>query len=159
FDRPLPYQGGPQRHFQRAESSAYWGREIGLLYTHAHLRYAEAMARYGDGEAFFLALRQANPIGIRALVPSARLRQACCYASSSDADFSDRYQAAARYDEVRRGAVALEAGWRVYSSGPGIFVRLVRECLLGLRLGRSRLVIDPVLPRGLDGLRARVPLA
>jgi cellobiose phosphorylase len=44
FDRPLPYRGGLQRHFQRAETSAYLGREIGLMYTHAHLRYAEAMA-------------------------------------------------------------------------------------------------------------------
>ena len=33
------------------------------MYTHAHLRYAEAMAHLGDAEAFFLALRQANPGG------------------------------------------------------------------------------------------------
>jgi cellobiose phosphorylase len=55
--------------------------------------------------------------------------------------------------------VAVEGGWRVYSSGAGIAVRLVRECLLGLRLRRSELGIDPVLPRALDGLRARVEIA
>ena len=32
FDRPLPYHGGLQRHFQRAESASFFGREIGLMY-------------------------------------------------------------------------------------------------------------------------------
>jgi cellobiose phosphorylase len=159
FDRPLPYRGGVARRFQRAETSSFFGREIGLMYTHAHLRYAEAMARLGDADAFFLALRQANPVGLRDAVKNARLRQSNCYSSSSDAAFADRYQAAARYDEVKTGAVAVEAGWRVYSSGAGIAFRLVRECLLGLALERSRLVIDPVLPRSLDGLRATVEIA
>ena len=36
--------------FQRAEASTFFGREIGLMYMHAHLRYAEALARVGDGE-------------------------------------------------------------------------------------------------------------
>ena len=158
FDRPFPYRGGLQRRFQRAESSTFFGREIGIMYTHAHLRYAEAMAHLGDAEAFFLALRQANPVGLREVVPSARLRQANCYTSSSDADFADRYQASERYDAVRTGAVAVEGGWRVYSSGAGTAVRLLRECLLGLRPRRSELGIDPVLPRSLDGLRAEVEL-
>ena len=159
FDRPLPYHGGVQRRFQRAESSPYFGREIGLLYTHAHLRYAEAMAHLGDGDAFVQALRQANPVGLRDAVPNARLRQANCYTSSSDAEFADRYDASARYESVRTGGVAVEGGWRVYSSGAGIAVRLVRECLLGLRLRRSSIGIDPVLPRSLDGLTARVEIA
>ena len=159
FDRPFLYRGGLQRHFQRAETSTFFGREIGIMYTHAHLRYAEAMAHLGDAEAFYLALRQANPVGLRDAVPNTRLRQANCYTSSSDADFADRYEAAARYDEVRSGAVAVEGGWRVYSSGAGIAVRLIRECLLGVRLWRSALRIDPVLPRLLDELRAQVALA
>jgi cellobiose phosphorylase len=158
FDRPFPYRGGLQRRFQRAESSTFFGREIGIMYTHAHLRYAEAMAHLGEAEAFFLALRQANPVGLRDVVPNARLRQANCYTSSSDADFADRYQASERYDAVRTGAVAVEGGWRVYSSGAGIALRLVRECLLGLRLRRSELGVDPVLPRSLDGLCAGVEL-
>lgn len=154
FDRPIAYRGGVQTRFQRAETSSFFGREIGLLYTHAHLRYAEAMAHLGEADAFFLALRQANPVGLREAVPSARLRQANCYTSSSDAVFADRFEASARYDAVRTGAVAVEGGWRVYSSGAGIFVRLVRERLLGLRLRRASLGVDPVLPRALDGLRA-----
>jgi cellobiose phosphorylase len=159
FDRPFRYRGGLQRHFQRAETSTFFGREIGLMYTHAHLRYAEAMAHLGDAEAFFLALRQANPAGLREVAPNTRLRQANCYASSSDADFPDRYAASERYEEVKTGTVAVEGGWRVYSSGAGIGVRLVRERLLGLRMRLATLGIDPVLPRSLDGLRARVELA
>jgi cellobiose phosphorylase len=158
FDRPLVYRGGIQRRFQRAETSTFFGREIGLMYTHAHLRWAEALAHLGDAAGFFEALRQANPVGLSDAVPNARLRQANCYTSSSDADFADRYQASQRYDDVRTGAVAVEGGWRVYSSGAGIAVRLVRERLLGLRLRRSELGVDPVLPRALDGLRAEVEL-
>ena len=158
FDRPLPYRGGLQRNFQRAETSTFFGREIGLMYMHAHLRWAEALAHLGDAEAAFHALRVANPIGLRDAVPNARLRQANCYTSSSDAVFADRYEATERYDAVRSGAVNVEAGWRVYSSGAGIAVRLVRERLLGLRLRHASLGIDPVLPRALDGLKARVML-
>ena len=70
FDRPMPYHGGPQRFFQRAESATFFGREIGLMYMHAHLRYAQALARIGEAERFFKALCQANPIGIRSIVPT-----------------------------------------------------------------------------------------
>jgi cellobiose phosphorylase len=159
FDRPFPYQGGPQRYFQRAESSTFFGREIGIMYTHAHLRFAEAMARYGDADAFLLALRKANPIALRSVVPSARPRQANCYYSSSDAAFLDRYQALAEYEKVKTGEVPVEGGWRVYSSGAGIALRLINECLLGIRRRKSTLVLDPVIPKSLDGLRADVELS
>jgi CRISPR-associated protein Csx3 len=128
------------------------------MYMHAHLRWAQALARLGDGAAAFHALRQANPVGLRDVVPNARLRQANCYVSSSDADFADRAEATARYDAVRSGAVGVEAGWRVYSSGAGIAVRLLREDLLGLRSRHASLCIDPVLPLQLDGLVAHTML-
>jgi cellobiose phosphorylase len=158
FDRPPSYQGGLQRQFQRAESSAFFGREVGLMYMHAHLRYAEALARYGDAEGFFEALRRATPIGIRSVVPAAAPRQANCYYSSSDAAVADRYEAAERYADVRAGRVALEGGWRVYSSGAGIAVRIVHHCFLGLRRGRAILGVDPAIPKALDGLCADVEL-
>ena len=129
------------------------------MYMHAHLRYAQAMAHYGDVEAFFLALRQANPIAIRAVVPSAALRQANCYYSSSDAAFAVRYAALADYDKVKTGAVALQGGWRIYSSGAGIAMRLIHQCFLGLRREKSVLCLDPVIPASLDGLQAEVELA
>jgi 1,2-beta-oligoglucan phosphorylase len=159
FDRPPPYRGGPQTYFQRAESSTFFGREIGIMYMHAHLRYAQAMARYGDVDAFFLALRQANPITIRSLVPAAALRQANCYYSSSDAAFADRYEALAHYDKVKTGTVPLEGGWRIYSSGAGIAMRLLHQHFLGLHREKALLRIDPVIPASLDGLQAESELA
>jgi cellobiose phosphorylase len=158
FDRPAQYHGGPMEVFQRAEASTFFGREIGIMYTHAHLRYAEALARHGDGEQLLKALSLANPIGMTERVPNAQPRQSTCYYSSSDARFADRYEAAAHYDEVMAGQVRLEGGWRVYSSGPGIFLRLVVECLLGVRHRGDLLEIDPVLAPALDGLQATVPL-
>ncbi|MES2657543.1 MAG: hypothetical protein V4689_02940 [Verrucomicrobiota bacterium] len=158
FDRPMAYHGGIQTNFQRAESASYFGREIGIMYMHAHLRYCEALARYGDADGFFLALSRLNPIAIRELVPSAGLRQANCYYSSSDAAFSDRYEAFEDYDKVNRGEVALEGGWRVYSSGAGIGVRLIMQCFLGLRVETTSLVVDPVIPPELDGLAAKLNL-
>jgi cellobiose phosphorylase len=117
------------------------------------------MARYGDADALLVALRKANPIALRSVVPSARPRQANCYYSSSDAAFLDRYQAVAEYDKVKTGEVPVEGGWRVYSSGAGIALRLINECLLGIRRRKSTLVLDPVIAKSLDGLRANVELS
>jgi 1,2-beta-oligoglucan phosphorylase len=159
FDRPMAYHGGLQVNFQRAESASYFGREIGIMYTHAHLRYCEALARFGDANGFFRALNQLNPIAIRELVATATSRQANCYYSSSDAAFKDRYQAFDEYDRVNKGEVSLEGGWRVYSSGAGIGVRLIMQCFLGLRVETESLIIDPVIPAALDGLMANLILA
>jgi cellobiose phosphorylase len=156
FDRPAAYRGGPMEVFRRAEAATFFGREIGLMYTAAHLRYAEALARYGDGDGLLAALALGNPIGLEERIPSAGRRQSSCYYSSSDAAFGDRYEAEAHYDRIRRGEVGLEGGWRVYSSGPGIFLRLVVESMLGIRRRGERVEIDPVLPRSLNGLKARI---
>ncbi len=158
FDHPMPYHGGPQRIFQRAESATFFGREIGLMYTHAHLRYAQALAHVGDAERFFRALCQANPIGIRAIVPTATLRQANCYYSSSDAAFADRYQASEEYDRVARGTIDLDGGWRVYSSGAGIALGLTLRRFLGLSCESQSFRVDPVIPTALDGLRVETVL-
>jgi cellobiose phosphorylase len=153
FDRPMPYHGGLQRLFQRAETATYFGREIGLMYMHAHLRYAQALAHVGEAERFFHALCQANPIGIRSIVPAATLRQANCYYSSSDAAFADRYQASEQYECIANGTIALEGGWRVYSSGAGIALGLIIRRFLGLSREAGALRVDPVIPATLDGLR------
>ena len=152
FDRPLRYTGGTMALFQRGESASYFGREIGLMYTHAHLRWAEALGRLGRGDALLHALRLANPIGLQALVPQAAPRQRNCYHSSSDAAFADRDTAWQHYAQIAQGTVVLEGGWRVYSSGAGIALRLVWQVLLGLVQQQHRLGIDPVLPATLDGL-------
>ena len=159
FDRPVRYAGGPMSVFQRAEASTFWGREIGLMYMHAHLRYAEALARVGDGAALLEALAKASPVGLDALVPQARPRQTSCYYSSSDGAFTDRYDAQDRYAALMAGEVPLEGGWRVYSSGPGLVLRLVTEVLLGVRRRGTDVELDPVLPPGSGELVATVPLA
>jgi len=159
FDAPLPYHGGLMTRFQRAESSSFFGREIGIMYMHAHLRWAQMLAHLGRAEAFFEALSLAHPILLHERVSAATPRQANCYYSSSDAAYADRYEAHAEYGRVSAGTVALDGGWRIYSSGPGIMLALVTSQLLGLRLEHDALVVDPVAPPSLAGLRARVPLA
>jgi cellobiose phosphorylase len=158
MDKPLRYHGGLQTIFQRAESSTYFGREIGLMYVHEHLRYAESQARMGKPEAFLRALRQAIPVDYQEIVPQGDVRQANCYYSSSDVMFTSRYQADARYGDVIAGRMPLKGGWRVYSSGPGIYVALVLSRLFGLRIEFGRLILDPVLTRSLDGLSASLRL-
>ncbi len=159
FDRPPPYSGGLMRHFQRAETATFVGREIGLMYVHAHLRWCEAMARWGDADALWLGVLQSLPPATVAVVPGARRRQANAYPSSSDAACLDREEFAARYADVLTGAMGLEAGWRIYSSGPGVLLRIVVHSMLGVRRRAGTVEIDPVLPARLDGLTATVPLA
>jgi cellobiose phosphorylase len=122
------------------------------------LRYAQALAHVGDADRFFRALCQANPIGIRSIVPAATLRQCNCYYSSSDAAFEDRYQASAEYERVARGTISLDGGWRVYSSGAGIALGLTIRRFLGLSCEARVLRLDPVIPSTLDGLQVGTTL-
>ena len=152
MDRPLRYSGGVEKLFRRAESSTFFGREIGLMYVHEHIRYAESLARTGRAEEFLRALRQAIPVGYAEIVPCADVRQSNCYYSSSDAVFETRYQADVKYHEIIEGKIRLRGGWRVYSSGPGIFAGIIMTHLLGIRREWGRIIIDPVLPASLNGL-------
>jgi len=158
MDRPLRYKGGIQTIFQRAESSTFFGREIGLMYVHEHIRYAESQALTGRAEAFMKALRQAIPVGYWEVVPCGDIRQSNCYYSSSDVTFRNRYEADERYDEIQAGKITLRGGWRVYSSGPGIYIGLIVSRLLGLRIVSGKIIVDPVLPHSLDGLSASLDL-
>lgn len=159
MDRPLKYKGGIQTIFQRAESSTFFGREIGLMYIHEHIRYAESLACTGKAGAFVRALRQANPVGYHEIVPCGDVRQSNCYYSSSDVIFGNRYEADERYDEIRTGRITLRGGWRIYSSGPGIYIGLVVNRLLGLRTQSLNFIIDPVMPHTFDGLEASIMLS
>jgi cellobiose phosphorylase len=103
-------------------------------------------------------LALAHPVALRERVGSASLRQANCYFSSSDAAFADRYDAQEHYARIHSGEVALDGGWRVYSSGPGIAIGLIVGSFLGLRRQARCLVVDPVMPAALHGLTAQLPL-
>jgi len=154
MDRPTQYRGGPRNIFERAESSAAFSREIGVFYTHAHLRYLEMLSILGEADALWHGLQQINPVGVTEAVPHALPRQANLYFSSSDAQVHDRYEAAERYPEIVEGKVPVAGGWRLYSSGPGIFCHLVRSRILGIRRHYDRLTLDPILPSSLPEMTA-----
>lgn len=150
-DRPARFADGEVESFLRAEQAAFFGREVGLMYVHAHVRWVEALAGLGRA-AVGEELLRLSPIGMRDRVPSALPRQRTCYTSSSDATFPDRYTAAAGFEGLRTGQVPTADGWRVYSSGPGIFIRQVLHGLLGLEERAHVLVVDPSLAPSDDGL-------
>ena len=151
MDRPTRYSGGVERVFRRSESAAFFGREIGLQYVHAHLRYAEALATMGRADELWHALRVVNPITVTDAVPNARPRQRNCYFSSSDAAFADRYEASRDYEKLRTGQVPTDGGWRIYSSGPGVYTNVVVRHLFGLRRYFDSYEFDPILPKSFDG--------
>jgi cellobiose phosphorylase len=152
MNRPMEYRGGTSRYFKRAESAAGFGREVGLQYVHAHIRYVEAMARIGRPDEAFHGLMAVCPIGLELDVPSALPRQSNAYFSSSDAAFMDRRQARRQFGRIKSGRVGVKGGWRVYSSGPGIYINQSISNVLGLRRNYDDVVLDPVLPGDADGL-------
>ncbi|WP_316570858.1 GH36-type glycosyl hydrolase domain-containing protein [Neobacillus sp. YIM B06451] len=153
MNRPANYEGGVSTNFKRAEQAANFGREIGLQYVHAHIRFVEAMAKLGKADEAWKGLETINPVGLKDAVPNADFRQSNAYFSSSDGSFKTRYEARERFDELKAGKVKVKGGWRIYSSGPGIYMnQLISNCL-GIRRNARGLIIDPVLPQELDGLR------
>ncbi|MGB4659064.1 MAG: cellobiose phosphorylase, partial [Mobilitalea sp.] len=152
MDRPASYNGGESRLFKRAEQAANVGREISLQYTHAHIRYIEAMAKIGENNEAWDSLFNVNPILINESVPTANIRQSNMYFSSSDGAYHDRYDYAANFNLLREGKITVKGGWRLYSSGPGIYMRQLISHILGIRFVEGILIIDPVLPDSMDGL-------
>src|SRR6188472_3525494 len=148
MDQPVVYHGGLEQVFRRAESASFFGREIGLMYVHAHLRYGEAMAVLGEADALWEALQVSNPIAVTERLAHASPRQRNAYFSSSDAAFPDRYRASAEWERVRAGTIAADGGWRIYSSGPGLYTNLLVCQALGLRRWFGERLARPVLPPG-----------
>jgi 1,2-beta-oligoglucan phosphorylase len=155
MDRPIAYHGGPETFFRRAESAAFFGREIGLMYTHSHLRYGEAMSDIGEFAALWEALLVANPIAVTDELAHASLRQRNTYFSSSDAAFQDRYQASAEWARVKANAIAVDGGWRIYSSGPGLYANMLIRHAFGLRRQFGKRIVTP----GVRKLRKDLTLA
>jgi cellobiose phosphorylase len=110
------------------------------------------MAKLGLADETWNGLAIINPVGIQDVVPNAELRQSNSYFSSSDGKFNDRYEAQERFGELRSGGVAVKGGWRIYSSGPGIYMNQLIGNVLGIRQDGGDLIVDPVLPASLDGL-------
>ncbi|MFT8324091.1 GH36-type glycosyl hydrolase domain-containing protein [Oenococcus sicerae] len=145
MNRPAHYRGGISHVFKRAEQAANFGREIGLMYTHAHIRYAAALAIAGDSDAW-QALQLVNPINLNKFVHNANIRQSNVYFSSSDAAFNNRYEAEAQFEKVHTGQIVVKGGWRLYSSGPGIYIGELLSKVIGLIPDAKTLRIKAVLP-------------
>jgi cellobiose phosphorylase len=128
------------------------------MYVHAHIRYVEALAALGRGRALDELLR-ISPVDLGRRLAHAAPRQRNAYFSSSDADFPDRESFARDFDRLRDGTVGVRGGWRVYSSGPGIYLRQLVQGVLGLTEQPGTLVADPVLPATADGLAVDLELA
>jgi 1,2-beta-oligoglucan phosphorylase len=157
MDKPIAYHGGPETFFQRAESAAFFGREIGLMYTHSHLRYGEAVGDIGEFEALWEALLVANPIAVTDELPHASPRQRNAYFSSSDAAFQDRYQASDEWARVRANSIAVDGGWRIYSSGPGLYANMLIRHAFGLRRQFGKRVVTPGLRKSRRDLSLEWP--
>lgn len=153
MDRPAKYDGGVTHLFRRAEQSANVGREISLQYVHAHIRYIEALCRMGEREKAWRSLFEISPICIKDYVSNAACRQSNLYFSSSDGAFRNRSEYEQNFHRLYGGSIPVKGGWRIYSSGPGIYISRLIGDILGIRFAGDTLIIDPVLPDSLDGLR------
>ncbi|MGD6796570.1 GH36-type glycosyl hydrolase domain-containing protein [Metabacillus indicus] len=152
MDKPAHYKGGVSTHFKRAEQASNFGREVGLQYVHAHIRFVEAMAKLGKTSEVWSGLEKINPVMIQDAVPNAERRQSNAYFSSSDGNFKTRYEAQERFNDLKTGNEKVKGGWRIYSSGPGIYMnQLISNCL-GIRVNGDSLILDPVLPEDMHGL-------
>lgn len=120
------------------------------MYVHAHLRYCEALTKMGDGEGLWRSLALVNPIAVTERIGHASPRQRNAYFSSSDAAFRDRYQASAEWQRVKDGTIAVDGGWRVYSSGPGLYTNVLLRHAFGRRRRLGKRVEEPVLPAQLS---------
>lgn len=153
MSKPATYKGGVSEYFKRAEQASCFGREIGLNYIHAHIRYIEAMSKIGKSEDAFRGIMKLNSINVEESMKNAEIRQSNTYYSSSDGMFNDRYEAEEKYQLLKNGEVKVKGGWRIYSSGPGIYINQVISNFLGLREEEGYYIFDTVIPQELSGLQ------
>ncbi len=149
MDKPVTYLGGYKKHFNRAETAANFGREIGLQYVHAHIRYIEAMLTTGYYNRAYEGLDMVHPIKLIETVKHASPRQRNTYFSSSDGWFYDRYDAKNNFHLLKTGDVPVKGGWRIYSSGPGILIHQIISGIYGIQRYHGKTIINPKLPNDL----------
>ncbi len=152
MDHPARYEGGVSKYFMRAEQAANVGREISLQYVHAHIRYIQALAAAGEAEKAWKGLLMVLPARLSDTVPNAEYRQSNAYFSSSEGAYHDRYEYQLQFERLRQGTIGVKGGWRIYSSGPGIYLTRWIADILGIRFEQDRLGLDPMLIKELSGL-------
>ncbi len=146
MDKPANYDCGYNTLFQRAEQASTVGREVGLQYVHAHIRYAEAMAKLGKEDRVLFGLNQIQPFDNNKFVKNTMLKQRNAYFSSSEGNFKTRYEFQENFDKLKDGSVEIKTGWRIYSSGPGIYLNQLIRNAFGIKVDADSMKIDPVLP-------------
>lgn len=156
MNKPVNYSGGISKMFQRAEQASNVGREISLMYTHAHIRYLEAMAKIGRTDKLLYAINAVSPVDYYSVIPNAALRQSNAYFSSSEGDFADRYEYQQQFNKLKEGKISTRGGWRIYSSGSGIFINQLITNLFGIRQHYDFIEIDPVLPIELNNTKLNI---
>ena len=98
------------------------------------------------------ALMQITPVNLKNVVPNAAFRQSNLYYSSSDGNFINRYDYEENFQKLRTGSIEVKGGWRIYSSGPGIYLHRLICDILGIQIIDVSLFICPTLPASLDGV-------
>ena len=99
----------------------------------------------------------ANPIAVTDRLAHASLRQRNAYFSSSDAAFQDRYQASAEWARVKADKIAVDGGWRIYSSGSGLTTNMLIRHVFGARRHFGKRIVKPCLPASQEGLSLAWP--
>jgi len=152
MDKSIKYKGGINTYFQRAETASNFGREIGLQYCHAHIRYCEFLHKHGYKEELLNEFLKINPIVIKDVVKNAMYRQRNSYFSSSDGAFLNRYEVEKDFGKLKDGTIGVKGGWRIYSSGSGIYLYNFISGLLGIKVIDNELTLKPQLPSNIDKL-------
>ena len=75
------------------------------------------------------------------------------HTSAADAAFPDRYVASDEWEQVKAGTIRVEGGWRIYSSGPGIYLNLLVRTVFGRRRWYGERRGQPLLPASRAGLQ------
>jgi len=153
MEKPVLYQEGRKTYFQRAETATNFGREIGIMYVHAHIRRIESLLLINDGKDAYKAFNIVNPIGLNKYSKLMETRQSNAYFSSSDANFINRYEAQNNYHLLKENKINFKGGWRIYSSGPGIYINQLVTNFLGIQIKKNSLIISPALPAKLSNLK------
>jgi cyclic beta-1,2-glucan synthetase len=117
-------------------------RENGGQYSHAAAWLGHALARLGDGDGAARIFGYLNPVLHAATRADAEHYRVEPYAVAADIASVDPHSG--------RG------GWTWYTGAAAWTWRLGVEEILGLRLSRGQLIIDPVLPKGWGGFNAVV---
>jgi 1,2-beta-oligoglucan phosphorylase len=103
------------------------------------------MSDIGEFHALWEALLVANPIAVTDELSNASLRQRNAYFSSSDAAFQDRYQASDEWGRVKANSITVDGGWRIYSSGPGLYANMLIRHAFGLPRQFGKRIVTPGL--------------